>query len=152
VAGDGRFLDGDMIRAAEISPDDIARITEATRQLLEQRASLFRGGRPQLPITNRTAILVDDGIATGASIFAAAQALKQMRPRKLIIAVPVVPCSTRERLEREVDEFLALQSPEDFQAVGQFYRDFRQTSDQEVIDLLRRANERHDRPDISPQA
>ena len=140
VADDGRYLDESIVRAADLSPDEIERITEATRRVLNERALNFRAGRRPASVHGRTAILIDDGIATGSSMFAAVQALKQMLPAKVIIGAPVVPRSTHDRLRREVDEIVALYSPEDFHAVGQFYRDFHQTLDQEVIDLLSRAN------------
>ncbi|HTY84730.1 MAG TPA: phosphoribosyltransferase family protein [Silvibacterium sp.] len=139
AAGDGRFLDQEIIDAAGISSAQIERITQATRATLEERAVLYRGNRPPLQVEGRTVILVDDGIATGASIYAAIRALRQMKPRKLIIAAPVAPMSTSKWLRSVADECVVLFTPANFYAVGQFYRHFSQVSDEEVISLLRRA-------------
>lgn len=138
VVGDGRYINESIVEAAAISQDEIEQITTASLQELERRARILRGDRPPPSVSGKTVILVDDGIATGASIYAAVRALRNMRTQRVIIAVPVVPRSTLERLQHEVDQFVTVSSPEDFQAVGQFYRDFRQTSDQEVIELLAR--------------
>lgn len=140
VAGDGRFINESIVEVAAISHDEIEQMTAASLQELERRARILRGERPPPLVAGKTVILVDDGIATGASIYAALRALKNMQPQRVVIAVPVVPRSTLARLRHEADEFVTLVSPDDFQAVGQFYRDFRQTSDQEVIDLLHRAS------------
>src|SRR5579862_3015698 len=94
AAGDGRFLDEEIIQAADISSEEIERITQATRAKLEERAHLYREGRRPLAVEGRTVILVDDGIATGASAYAAIHALRQMKPKKLVVAVPVAPNST----------------------------------------------------------
>ncbi|HTZ90257.1 MAG TPA: phosphoribosyltransferase [Alloacidobacterium sp.] len=139
AAGDGRFLDERTIRAVGISPDQIERITKSTREKLEERARLYRTDRPPLHIDGRVVILVDDGIATGASIYAAIRALRQMNPKKLIVAVPVAPASTANWLRSVVDELVVIYTPNDFYAVGQFYEHFSQVSDEEVIALLRQA-------------
>ena len=86
-----------------------------------------------------TVILVDDGIATGSSMLAAISALHQMKPARLVVAVPVAPVSTCNRLRREVDQLLCVYMPETFFAIGQFYDDFSQVTDEEVTDLLLRA-------------
>lgn len=143
AAGDGRFVDEQIIHAARISPAQVEQITHETRRGMDERAHLFRRDRPPLSVVGRTVILIDDGIATGSSIYAAVRALREMKPRKLVIAVPVVPRSTQQRLAREVDDFVAVYAPEDFYAVGQFYCDFRQTTDDEVIDLLARSTAAH---------
>ena len=139
AAGDGRFLDYEIIQAAGISPAQIEHITQATRVKLEERARLYRGDRPPISVQGRTVILVDDGIATGASVYAAINALRQMKPTKLIVAVPVAPISTINWLRSSVDELVVAESPEYFYAVGQFYDHFSQTTDEEVVNLLRRA-------------
>ncbi len=138
---DGRFLDQEVVRVAGITPEQIERVTRLTRDKLEQRALLYRAGRRPLQITGQTVILVDDGIATGASIYAAIWALHQMKPKKLVIAVPVAPRSTCEWLRQFVDEMVVLYIPNDFYGVGQFYGQFSQVPDVEVIALLRRAEE-----------
>ena len=139
AAGDGRYLDEQVIRAAGISPQQIERVTAEAQQTLNRRAALYRGDRPPLQVAGRTVILVDDGIATGASIYAAIHALKQMEPTALIVAVPVAPESTCAWLRRLVDRLVCLYAPREFYAVGQFYRSFSQGEDEEVIELLRRA-------------
>lgn len=141
AAGGGRFLDEKIIEAVRIPPEQIESLTRATEIELERRALLYRGGKPPLRVQGRTVILVDDGIATGASIYAAIRALRQMKPKKLVIAVPVAPISSCNWLCSVTDEFIALSTPNNFHAVGQFYDHFAQVSDEEVVDLLKRAEE-----------
>ncbi len=139
AAGNGRYLDQQVIQAAGISEQQIERITDQVKEVLHERASLYRGNRPPLHVEGRVVILVDDGVATGASIFAAINALQQMKSAKLVVAVPVAPASTCAWLRKLVDQFVCLDEEEQFYAVGQFYRDFSQVTDEEVISLLRRA-------------
>lgn len=106
---------------------------------IEERRVLYLKGRRRPRIAGRTVIVVDDGIATGATLRAALEAVRAMRVKRLVVAVPVAPADTAERIRRLVDEFICLETPRIFRAVGQFYLDFRQTSDEEVIDLLERA-------------
>jgi len=148
AAGDGRFLDQHIVQAMGITSEQIESITEGTRQKLEERAELYRAGRQPLNVAGQIVILVDDGIATGASIYAAAQALRQMNPKKIVMAAPVAPASTVNWLRGVVDSVAVLHAPRDFYAVGQFYREFSQTTDEEVIDLLQRA-EGIDKPGIA---
>jgi putative phosphoribosyl transferase len=138
AAGDGRFLDEQVINAAGISKGQIESITQQVRETLEQRAALYRGNRTPLQVAGRTVVLVDDGIATGASVYAAINALQHMKPGRLVVAVPVAPASTCSWLRREVDELICLNAPERFYAVGQFYESFTQVTDNEVTELLRR--------------
>jgi putative phosphoribosyl transferase len=140
AAGDGRYLDRDVIDTARVTPQQIEHVTAKVRETLTQRAALYRGYRPPLEIAGRTVILVDDGIATGASVYAAVAALRQMKPAKLVLAVPVAPPPTCAWLKTVVDEFVCLYQPDNFYAVGQFYKDFSQVTDDEVIGLLRRAS------------
>jgi putative phosphoribosyl transferase len=139
AAGDGRFLDQEIIQAAGISAEQIERITQATWAKLDERARLYRGQQPPISVEGRTVILVDDGIATGASIYAAIHALRQMNPKKLVVAVPVAPNSTCNWLRSSVDELVVAHAPQHFYAVGQFYDHFSQTTDEEVVALLGRA-------------
>jgi putative phosphoribosyl transferase len=139
VAGGGRYLEQHIIQAERISPEEIERISGAVEQMLNQRAILYRGDRPPLQVAGRTVVLVDDGIATGASMFAAVSALREMKPEMLIVASPVAPASTCAWLRKMVDRLVCLYAPQDFYAVGQFYARFTQVTDEEVIDLLRRA-------------
>jgi putative phosphoribosyl transferase len=141
AAGDGRFVDQQVIRYAGITPQEIDRISREAQETLRQRDSLYRGNRPPLEVQGHTVILVDDGVATGASIYAAINALRQMRPEKLVVAVPVGPASTCAWLKTVVDQLVCLHAPEEFHAVGQFYRSFSEVPDEEVKDFLRRSEE-----------
>ena len=87
-------------------------------------------------------ILIDDGIATGSSMYVAVEALRQMKPSRLIVAAPVAPVSTCKRIRPEVDDLICLHMPKTFDAIGEFYKDFSQVSDQEVADLLARSGRR----------
>lgn len=142
LAADGtRILDDELVASAGISTDDIEALTAAAMQMLQQRSLAYRGTRPPLAVTAQTVILVDDGIATGASMLAAVQALRSMQPAKIIVAAPVAPRSTCERLRPPVDELVVVECPHSFFAVGQFYDRFDQTSDAEVTALLGRHSE-----------
>ncbi|HHY51275.1 MAG TPA: hypothetical protein GYA10_16200, partial [Alphaproteobacteria bacterium] len=104
---------------------------------------IYRGDRPPLSVRGRTAIVVDDGIATGATVRAALRALQRAHPAKLVLAVPVAPADTLADLREECDEVVCLETPEPFRAVGVHYARFDQTSDEEVVALLERARQRH---------
>lgn len=138
AAGDVRYLDEQVVRAEGISPKEIERVTEQVKQMLNRRAVLFRGDRPLLQVATYTVVLVDDGIATGASMVAAINALRIMKPAAIVVAVPVSPASTCAWLRTVVDRLVCLYAPHEFYAVGQFYENFSQVEDEEVIDLLRR--------------
>ena len=108
---------------------------------LARREQAYREGRPMAEVAGRTAILVDDGLATGASMRAAIRALRELGPRRLVVAVPAAPRSTCAELEHEVDEVVCATTPTPFFAVSAAYWDFGQTTDEEVRELLRRARE-----------
>lgn len=129
----------DVIAAARI-PDSWLR-EQAIHELeeIERRRRLYLGGRARVPIEGKTAIVVDDGIATGATTRAALRAVRRRKPRQLVLAVPVAPEETLAALRAEVDEIVCLATPRPFGAIGYFYRDFRQLEDDEVRDLLARA-------------
>jgi putative phosphoribosyl transferase len=139
ASGGVRVLDAEVIGLVGISPQEIERVTERERKELERRERLYRDGRPAAEVRGRTVVLVDDGIATGSSILAAITALRQIQPARVVIAAPVAPAHTCERLRREVDEVVCVDTPESFHAIGQFYEDFSQATDAKVCDLLRRA-------------
>jgi len=141
ATGGVRVLDRDIIREVGISDEEVERVTENVKKELERRERVYRAGRPPLKVEGQTVLLVDDGIATGSSIRAGVNALKQMKPARLVIAVPVAPASTCHRLRAEVDELVCLHTPELFYAIGQFYEDFSQLTDEEVIDLLRQSTQ-----------
>ncbi len=129
----------DVIAAARI-PESWLR-EQAVRELaeIERRRRLYVGGRARVPIDGRTAIVVDDGIATGATTRAALRAVRRRHPKQLVLAVPVAPEETLAALRAEVDEVVCLATPHPFGAIGRFYRDFRQLEDDEVRELLARA-------------
>lgn len=131
----------DVIRLLNITEDFIK--AEAQRELkeIERRRALYLEGKARIPVTGRTAIVVDDGIATGATTRAALRAVKREKPRRLVLAVPVAPPETVESLRPECDELVCLATPDFFVAIGAFYADFRQVADDEVIALLRQTRE-----------
>lgn len=112
---------------------------ESAREIEEirRREQAYRAGRPMMPLAGRTVIVVDDGVATGSSVRAALRALRKRRPERLVMAVPVGPRETLEDLRRDADEVVCPLVPREFRAVGEFYEDFSQTTDEEVIRLLR---------------
>ena len=115
--------------------------SERRRQLeeIERRRQLYLAGRPRVPVRDRTAIVIDDGIATGATMEAALLATRRAGPKRLVLAAPVAPPDTIERLRPEVDEVICLIVPAFLGAIGSFYRDFRQLGDDEVVELLQQA-------------
>ena len=141
ASGGVRILDREITEAVGISDAEVERITANVRKEVERREKVYRGGRQPLMVQGHTVILVDDGIATGSSMRAAIGALRQMKPIRLMVAVPVAPLSTCNRLRQEVDELICVQTPEDFYAIGQFYEDFSQVADEEVTRLLHRAEQ-----------
>ena len=136
ASGGVQVLDRHTIEGLGITGLDIQRVTRAEKQEVERRERAYRGGRPSLDVAGKVVILVDDGIATGASMRAAIGALRQMKPARIVMAVPVAPPSACRLLLTEVDELVCLEMPEPFFGVGQFYDDFSQVSDEEVQELL----------------
>jgi putative phosphoribosyl transferase len=143
-SGGVRVLNSDVVEELGLSARDISRVTRTESHELERREQMFRGDRPPLDAYERVVILVDDGIATGASARAAIAALRQMKPTAIVIATPVAPLRTCNMLQPEVDELVCLEMPEPFYGVGQFYQDFTQVSDEEVTELLDRASQERD--------
>lgn len=142
VASDGtRYLNERIVKVAGIEEAEIERITATTLRTLREREARYRAGRGPLDVAGKTVILVDDGIATGASMEAAVRMLKKMQPGRVVVAFPVAPQGICPRLRRQVDEVVCLQEEPDFFAVGQFYRDFSQVSDEEVIELMKRSEQ-----------
>ena len=136
ATGGVRVVNRDVVDALHIAPDVLDRSAEAERRELERRERSYRGDRPEPKVEGRTVILVDDGLATGSTMRAAVQALRQQRPARIVVAVPVAAFATCEELRREVEEVVCFATPEPFMAVGRFYDDFSQTTDEEVHDLL----------------
>ena len=136
ATGGVRVVNRDVVDALHIAPDVLDRSAEAERRELERRERSYRGDRPEPRVEGRTVILVDDGLATGSTMRAAVQALRQQRPARIVVAVPVAASATCEELRREVEDVVCFATPEPFMAVGRFYDDFSQTTDEEVHDLL----------------
>ena len=126
----------DVIRLTGISDEEFNKVRDQELAEIERRRKLYVGDRAHPELKDHTIIVVDDGIATGATTRAALRAMRQREPRKLVLAVPVAPTASLNDLRKEADEVVCLEDYEDFGAIGLFYSDFRQTSDDTVIDLL----------------
>ncbi len=137
-----RILNKDVVQFLNIPDEVVDHVTAQELKELERRERLYRGERPAYDVGGRTIILVDDGIATGATMHAAVAAIKQRQPTCIIIAVPTAAPSTCDEFAMEVDELVCVIRPEPFIAVGYWYRQFSQTSDEEVHHLLEQANQR----------
>ncbi|HZT43275.1 MAG TPA: phosphoribosyltransferase [Chthonomonadaceae bacterium] len=134
-------LDALAVRYLGISQPELDRMTAAETREMERRLQLYRGDRPAPAVEDKTAILVDDGLATGVTARAALRSLRQLHPRRIVLAVPVCAPQTAEAIRPEVEDLVCLLQPEQFRAVGLWYRDFDQVPDSEVIALLQRANQ-----------
>jgi putative phosphoribosyl transferase len=139
ASGGIQVLNDDVIRALHIPEQVIEEVEAKERRELERREQFYRDGRPMPDVKGRTVILIDDGLATGATMRAALRALRQQRPTRLIVAVPVATSSTCLELRREADDIICARTPDPFFGVGRWYQNFEQTSDQEVRDLLTQA-------------
>jgi len=136
ATGGIRILDTQIVESLGITDLEIERIAARERQELDRRERVYRGTRPPLNVDGKTVILVDDGIATGASTRAAIAALRKLKPARIVLAAPIGPASTCSRLRLEVEDLICLDTPEAFYAIGEFYEDFSQVSDEEVTNLL----------------
>ena len=125
-----------ILAQAGLSRDDIDRLAETELEEIRRRRGLYLGDRPQVPVEGRTAIVVDDGIATGATMRVSLKAVRARAPARLVLAVPVAPRDTVEALRPEVDDIVCLRTPSLFGGVGRHYAAFPQTTDDEVIALL----------------
>src|ERR1700720_324095 len=142
ASGGVRVLNEDVLRALPNADEIIESVTTKETAELERREKSYRDDRPAPELRDKTIILIDDGLATGATMRAAVKALRQRGVAKIVVAVPVGPPDTCREFEDEADEVVCASEPEFFQAVGQYYEDFSQTSDDEVRDLLTRAAQR----------
>jgi erythromycin esterase-like protein/predicted phosphoribosyltransferase len=140
ASGGTLVLNEDVVRGLGIRPEVVQQVAEREGRELLRREQAYREGRPAPEIAGKTVIVVDDGLATGASMRAAIQALRQLRPRRIVVAVPAAPESTCRELSAMVDDVVCATTPSPFLAVGQSYWDFTQTTDEEVRDLLRAAS------------
>ena len=141
ASGGAFYLDETIVRYAGVARAELTAVIAHEQAELARREALYRGARPPLDVENRVAIVVDDGMATGATMKAAAMALRDKKPSRIVAALPVAPADSDARIESVVDEFICVQRPYSYFGVGQFYVDFTQTSDEEVFDLLRQARE-----------
>jgi predicted phosphoribosyltransferase len=142
ASGGIRVLNDDVLRALPDAAAMVAAVTAEESREVERRERDYRGGRPPPEVEGRIVILVDDGLATGATMLAAVAASRERGPAKIVVAVPVCPPETLREIERAADETVALFTPDWFRGVGQFYDDFAQISDEEVRVLLARATAR----------
>jgi putative phosphoribosyl transferase len=136
ATGGVRVINQDVIRALYIPPQVLDDVAFQEQQELERRERLYRDNRPLPVVRDQTVILIDDGLATGATVRAAVQALRVQEPAKIVVAVPVAAYQTYRQFRTEVDEIICPQTPEVFYGVGWWYEDFSQTSDQQVRELL----------------
>ena len=133
------ILNNELVSMLSVSKQQLERIIEQETSEMNRRINVYRKGLPDLDLNNKTVIVVDDGIATGISTMAAIASIKLSKPKKIILAVPVCPSDSVNKFEENVDEFICLNARADFYAVGQYYDNFEQTTDEEVIDLLQKA-------------
>jgi len=141
ASGGVRVINEEVVRALRITPEQLAGTAERETLELERREQAYRGDRAPLDVKGKCVLLVDDGVATGYTMRAAVAALRQREPKKIVVAAPVAAQDTCEDLKRHADAVICLMTPHDFAAVGQWYRHFDQTSDEEVRLLLDRSAE-----------
>ena len=140
IASDGtKVLNREIIKSLQITHEDIERVQREEEQELARREQTYRGDQVRLEIQGKTIILVDDGVATGATMRAAVSLLRTQNPGRIVIALPVAPAEVIDLLRREADEVICLHCPEPFLAIGCWYQEFTQVSDREVCDILARA-------------
>jgi predicted phosphoribosyltransferase len=142
IAGGGvRVLNDDVVHGLGLDEAAIDRVTRSEQRELERREREYRGDRLPPELRGRTAILVDDGLATGATMLAAVKALRLQQPSRIVVAVPTAAAETCAQLRSEADEVICATTPRPFRGVGQWYLDFSQTSDDEVRELLARSRD-----------
>jgi putative phosphoribosyl transferase len=149
ASGGVRVIDQEIVDSHGMTAEDVEEVTRFERREMLRRERAYRGGRGPLNVSGLVVILVDDGIATGASIRAGIHALRRLKPARIVVAVPVAPPSTCDHLREETDDLVVLEKPDMFFGVGQFYADFSEVSDEQVIDLLTRAWHQSAEPKVS---
>ncbi len=143
ASGGVRIINEHIINLVNISEDTIARVAAQEERELERRERLYRGDRADLDLEGRIVILVDDGLATGATMWAAVASVRRQHPAKIVIAVPVAASATCQELQVAVDEIVCVATPDPFYSVGLWYEDFPQTTDDQVRQLLAKAQNSH---------
>lgn len=151
ATGGVRLLNDEVVRSLRIGSETIDRVAAAELAELERRGEAYRNGRTTHDPSGQTVILIDDGLATGASMRAAIKALQRQNPERIIVAVPVAAQSTCDEIAEMVDQVVCSQTPEPFFAVGYWYDDFSQTTDDEVRDLLIQASDEYQRAQASTE-
>lgn len=141
ASGGVRVINDEIVRALGITESTIERVSRQERQEMERREAAYRGGQPALDVKGRTVILIDDGLATGATMRAAVQAVRRREPKQVIVAVPTGAAEVCAEFKHIADKILCAAMPEPFYAVGASYQQFDQTSDDEVRQSLARARE-----------
>lgn len=136
ASGGALYVDRRLMREADVSEPEFERVLAEAQLELARREMLYRAEQPAADVTARIAIVVDDGMATGATLLAAVRALRSRTPAKIVVALPVAPPEGRARLGDAIDEFVCAMTPRVFFSVGQFYRDFAETTDDDVRALL----------------
>jgi predicted phosphoribosyltransferase len=136
ASGGVRVLNDEVVARAQVDPDAIDEVAEREQRELDRRERAYRDGGESAPVERRTAILVDDGLATGASMRAAVHALRRRDVKEIVVAVPIAPPSVCDDLRRDADAVVCARTPEPFGSVGQWYAEFEQTDDDEVRRLL----------------
>lgn len=139
ASGGTLVLNPEIVQELEISKAEIEEVAAREQKELERRERVFRGDRPPLQVRARTVIVVDDGLATGATMRAAVRALRQMSPARIVVAVPIAPRATCQEISQVADELVCLMVPGYFYAISVWYKEFPQTSDEEVRALLKTA-------------
>ena len=141
ASGGIRVMNENVVRRSGVSEQQIEEIAEKELQELKEREEIYRGARPDIEISGKTVLLVDDGLATGASMRAAVSALKELDPEKIVVAVPTAPADTCKEFESLVDDVICLRTPSPFWGVGGSYQNFSQTTNEEVRELLARSED-----------
>jgi predicted phosphoribosyltransferase len=142
ASGGTRVLDDDLIRIADVSDADIQRVTAMAAEELERRERQYRGDRAFPDLSGKTVILVDDGLATGSTMRAAVAAVRKQHPKSVVVAIPVAAPDVCDAFRDIANTIVCAETPEPFRAVGVWYDDFSQTSDEEVRELLEQASAR----------
>jgi predicted phosphoribosyltransferase len=142
----------DVIQYTGVTESEFNEIRDRELAEIERRRKRYLGGRPPVAVTGQVTIVIDDGIATGATTRAALRAARAQNPKKLVLAVPVAPTDALTELRNEADDIVCLEDHRIFGAIGLFYRDFRQISDEEVIEILTQAHERSQKGNGAPSA